>query len=126
MASRSVEGWAGNGHWLQISGWGFRHDPQAGTATALALLPADGEAVAIEPDRTYTVVVNDYLIADWSDRDGYTFPIRKQDVPENGTDLKEVVAAALMAAGDDGIAPTIEGRICNTQRPGPCRLPSTR
>jgi 2',3'-cyclic-nucleotide 2'-phosphodiesterase (5'-nucleotidase family) len=124
VANRSVEAWAGNGHWLQVGGWGFRHDPDAGTATGLALLPAGGEPVAIDPAATYRVVVNDYLIADWADRDGYTFPVRRLNVAADGTDLKVVVMEALRAAGEDGIAPAVEGRICNTLRPGPCRLPS--
>ena len=124
VAARSVEAWSGNGHWLQLSGWGFRHDPEAGTATDLALLPLDGGAAApINPHATYTAVVNEYIIADWSDRDGYTFPIRRVGVPEDETDLKVVVTEALEAAGDQGIAPEIDGRICNPQRPGPCRLP---
>ena len=42
------------------------------------------------------------------------------ETPKNGTDLKAVVLDALTAAGDAGIGPTVEGRICNTQRPGPC------
>ncbi|MDG1483287.1 MAG: 5'-nucleotidase C-terminal domain-containing protein [Myxococcota bacterium] len=123
VAARSVEAWEGNGHWLQVSGWGFRHDPEAGTAADLALLPAGGEAVAIDPEATYRVVVNDYLIADWSDRDGYTFPIRALDVAADGTDLKGVVMEALRAAGADGISPEVEGRVCNTLRAGACRLP---
>ncbi len=122
VADRSVEAWSGNGHWLQVSGWGFRHDPSAGTATELTLLPRDGGARAIDPEETYRVVTNDYLISSTS-RDGYTFPVRQVDVPENGTDLKAVVMEALRAAGEAGIAPEVDGRVCNTQRAGPCRLP---
>ncbi|MFT5684668.1 MAG: 2',3'-cyclic-nucleotide 2'-phosphodiesterase (5'-nucleotidase family) [Myxococcota bacterium] len=123
VADRSIADWDGNGHWLQISGWGFRHDPDAATATGLSLLPVGDSAVAIDPAKTYRVVVNDYLLADWSDRDGYTFPVRKVGVAADGTDLKMVVMAALRAAGDTGISPAVEGRICNTRRPGACRLP---
>ena len=123
MANRSIEAWTGNGHWLQVSGWGFRHDPDASTATGLSLLPDDGEPVAIVPEQTYRVVVSNYLIASWSDRDGYDFPIRKLDVAANGTDLKALVMAALREAGRDGIAPAVDGRICNTRTEGPCRLP---
>ena len=36
-----------------------------------------------------------------------------------GPDLKALVLTAL-AAAPDGIAPAAEGRICNSQRPGPC------
>ena len=109
----------------QISGWGFRHNPADESATELSLLPLDGgDATPIDPAATYTVVVNDYLINESMDRDGYTFPIRKLDVPENGTDLKEVTVEKLRAAGEAGIAPERDGRICNTEEQGaPCRLP---
>jgi hypothetical protein len=35
-------------------------------------------------------------------------------------DLKQLVVDALRAAGEAGIAPEVEGRICNPERAGPC------
>jgi len=132
VAARSVEAWEGNGHWLQVGGWGFHHDPDAEDpaqrATKVSLLPAGGDAVAIDPDKVYRVVVNDYLISDRYDRDGYTFDFTKIDTPEDGTDLKQVVTGLLRDAGDAGISLAVDGRICNAQEaakadPPPCRIP---
>lgn len=128
VANRSVEGWEGNGHWLQISGWGFVHDPDAnggdGSATSLSLLPPGGEPVPIDPAATYRVVTNEYLVtSDYGDRDGYTFEVRYvDDVPQGEVDLKERFADLLRAQPVTTLP--LDGRICNTQRPdAPCRVP---
>ena len=34
--------------------------------------------------------------------------------------LRELVIGGLEAAGPAGISPVVEGRICNTEREGPC------
>ena len=36
-------------------------------------------------------------------------------------DLKQLLIQSLIATKDKGIAPQIEGRICNTTRKGPCQ-----
>ena len=129
IADRSVEDWNGSGHWLQVSGWGFVHDPTAnegaGSATRLHLLPADGEPVPIDPTATYKVVTGEYLITDkYGDRDGYTFEVRHiGDIPADPPDVKELLGDYL-AQQEVTVLPT-EGRICNTTRPeAPCRIPA--
>lgn len=37
-------------------------------------------------------------------------------------ELKDKVVEALQRAGRQGIAPQVEGRICNTAKPGKCLL----
>jgi len=127
VADRAVQAWTGNGHWLQVSGWGFVHDPDAnegeGTATRLHLLPADGEPVPVDPTETYKVVANEYLVTNkYGDRDGYTFEVRYVgEVPASPPDVKELFGAFLKKNATTTLA--TEGRICNTQRPdAPCRI----
>ncbi|MDP2307180.1 MAG: bifunctional metallophosphatase/5'-nucleotidase [Pseudomonadota bacterium] len=114
VVARAVEDWTGNGHWLQISGFSWSHDPVAGTATRLTWL---GSGEPIGRDERIIAVVPTFLADPKTGQDGYTMIPAAAGPP--GPDLKELVLAAL-AAAPAGIAPTVEGRICNTQRPGPC------
>jgi len=116
VLDRAVQEWTGNGHWLQVSGLAWAHDPAAGTATRLTLLGAADRRIL--PTDTLSVVVPAYLVDPTTDRDGYTM---LPAVPGGvGPDLKQAVLTAL-AAAPAGIAPAVEGRICNTTKPGPCR-----
>ncbi|MFN7143803.1 MAG: bifunctional metallophosphatase/5'-nucleotidase [Myxococcota bacterium] len=114
VLARAVEAWTGNGHWLQVSGLAWVHDPVAGTASKPTLLP-DGRPIA-DTDRL-VVVVPAFLADPSTGQDGYTMLPAAASL--TGPDLKQLVLDAL--AGDaDGIAPVVEGRICNPARPGPC------
>lgn len=120
VVDRSIYDWTGNGHWLQVSGFAFRHDPVAGTATALTLLTPEGPR-PVQPDEEIVVVVTDYLMNPAMGQDGYTMLTPDMVISqEQGPDLKQVLQDALVAAGEQGIAPAREGRICNTQESGPC------
>ena len=116
VVSRAVEGWTGNGWWLQVAGLAFRHEPETGTASGLTLL-APGGPRPVAPDEELLVVVPDYLA---QGNDGYPMLAGAPRVDAPAADLKQLVADALRAAGEEGIAPEVEGRICNTERPGPC------
>jgi 2',3'-cyclic-nucleotide 2'-phosphodiesterase (5'-nucleotidase family) len=131
VADRAVQAWEGNGHWLQISGWGYIHNPDAndgaGSATRLHLLPRDGAPVPIDPQATYKVVANEYLVTKaYGDRDGYTFPARYlgSDDPKAVPDVKQLFGAHLKQNPTTTLA--VDGRICNpTRRPeAPCRIPA--
>lgn len=121
VVNRAVEDWSGNGWWLQIAGFAYRHDPETGTATDLTMLTPDGPR-PILPEETLLAVVNTYLIDPKYGQDGYIMLSEDMLVDPNGAmpDLKLVTIAALRAAGADGIAPEVVGRICNTGKPGPC------
>ncbi len=128
VVNRAVEEWAGSGWWLQIAGFAYRHDPEAGTATDLTLLTPDGPR-PIQPDEELLAVVNTYLINTKRGQDGYTMLSEDMLVDPNGAtpDLKIVTIKALRAAGEAGIAPKVEGRICNTGKTGPClAIPTDR
>jgi 2',3'-cyclic-nucleotide 2'-phosphodiesterase (5'-nucleotidase family) len=118
IVSHAVEDWTGKGYWLQISGFAFRHDPETHTADSLTLLTPKGSR-PIKPDEELLAVTNSFLA---EGGDGYQW-LGSQGVMngEPSPDLKEVVIKNLLAELDEGIAPEVEGRICNTTRKGPCR-----
>jgi len=123
VLEHSVADWTGSGHWLQVAGIAFRHDPDAGTVTDLTLLTPQGPR-PIRPDETLRLVSGSYILdASVGDQDGYGALLsmdRVVDVPANNTELKDIVRAGLEATRADGLAVALDGRICNPQRPGPC------
>jgi 2',3'-cyclic-nucleotide 2'-phosphodiesterase (5'-nucleotidase family) len=119
VAARAVDGWSGNGWWLQIAGFAFRHDPRAGTASDLTLLTADGPRPLADGDRLLAVTQRYLVDPEMGDQDGYDMLSPKQILVARG-DLKQIVIDALGQAGEAGIAPVLEGRICNPLREGPC------
>lgn len=124
VVDRSIQAWTGNGHWLQISGFAFRHNPDKGTAENLSLITPQGLR-PVKPDETIYAVTGDYLIDSSGDQDGYTLLSDKllADPAQPRIELKDQVVKALQQAGSTGIAPKVEGRICNTAVKGsPCLL----
>lgn len=113
VVDRAVQGWTGSGHWLQISGFAFRHDPVHATATGLTLLTPDGPR-PIQPDETLLAVTNAFLL---NGGDGYAMlsGVEKLDPL---TPLKTLVLDGLRAATGP-ISPKVEGRICHADR-APC------
>jgi 2',3'-cyclic-nucleotide 2'-phosphodiesterase (5'-nucleotidase family) len=115
VLARSVEGWSGGGWWLQVAGLAFRHDTQAGTAGGVTLLGAGGPR-PLDPGERILAVTQTYLVdPTMGDQDGYTM-LHPQQVVATGPDLKQRVLDALAASRDTGIAPAVDGRICNPQR----------
>ena len=124
VLDRAVSGWTGQGHWLQIAGFAYRHDPKTGKATDLTLLGPNPRRIAPE-DKLRAVVIS-FLLDPAKGQDGYKM-IGPSDIIDKlgpdltvGPDLKEIVTASFREAGEKGIAPALDGRICNTERPGPC------
>ena len=123
VAEQSVRGWPGSGTWLQIAGFAFRHDTAHRSASGLAWLGA-GKARAVAPGEPVLAVTADYLInPDIGDQDGYQMLNRGQVVAgcaANGVDLKTLVIRDIRAAEPAGIAPKVEGRICQGAPGAPC------
>lgn len=121
IVGRAVSDWTGGGHWLQVSGFAFRHDPDAGTASGLTLLGSGGPR-AVSADEEVLAVTVRFLADPGTGQDGYTMITRdmRVETSEPLPTLKELVLRELEAAGDEGIAPEVEGRICNSRRQGPC------
>ena len=118
VISHAVKDWTGNGWWLQVGGFAFRHHPKTESADSLTLLTADGPR-PIQPDDQLIVVTNSFLA---EGGDGYSMlpslPVLKT---EQSPDLKELVIQRLKTQNKHGIVPKIEGRICNSKRKGPCQ-----
>jgi len=128
VVEQAVSRWPGEGRWLQISGFAFRHDTEQGTVSDLSLLTADGPR-PIRPDESLLAVTNGFLLDESGDQDGYRMlNLGLRVAPEAvAPDLRERVVEALAEAGAAGIAPTQAGRIC--QHPaadGPCLLDAVR
>jgi hypothetical protein len=121
VADHAVRGWPGSGTWLQVGGFAFRHDTEARTASQLTWL-GSGPRRPIASTDSILAVTGDYLVNPNADQDGYLMLNQGQiiDCPSNGIDLKDVVIAELKAAGARGIAPLVEGRICQSGSKGPC------
>ncbi len=120
ILSRAVSGWTGQGHFLQISGFAFRHDGEGNVRDLTLLGPKPRR---IKPDETLLAVTTTFLLDPKGDQDGYTM-IGPDDIvgpPElrtklgDGPDLKELVVKAFRAAGTAGIAPAVQGRICHPE-----------
>lgn len=121
IVDRAVRDWTGNGWWLQIAGFAFRHDPSSERALDLTLLTPQGPR-PVRPDETLLAVIPHYLADSSRDQDGYTMiePAALLTSPKQAPDLRDRVAAALGDAEPEGIAPTREGRICTRGQEGPC------
>jgi|CXWL01.1.fsa_nt_gi 2',3'-cyclic-nucleotide 2'-phosphodiesterase (5'-nucleotidase family) len=128
VAEQAARGWPGSGSWLQISGFAFRHDTTVRAASDVTWL-LEGGPRPVGPADQVLAVVGDYLVnPQIGDQDGYQMLNRDQivtDCPIEGLDLKTLVIRALRAEEPAGIAPRIEGRICQASggRP-PCLIPS--
>lgn len=114
VLSHSVSDWTGNGHWLQVSGMVFQHDPDKEMVDQLHLITKSG-LKPIAPEDELTVVVNDFLIDSSGNRDGYTMLSEALLVEPRAKrpDLRDIVIKALQQAGEQGISPKRDGRICN-------------
>jgi 2',3'-cyclic-nucleotide 2'-phosphodiesterase (5'-nucleotidase family) len=123
VINHAVEDWTGNGWWLQIAGFVFRHDTENGKATDLRLIGDDGRLRQVDPNERILAVVGDYLVSPDTDHDGYDMLRAEDVVSDSEFDLKKQVIAAIEAAGDRGISPALAGRICSSDRPSaPCLL----
>ena len=122
VVSHAVTDWTGNGKWLQIAGFAFRHDPGTATADRLTLLTDDGPR-PVDPGEELLVVTSSFLADPATGQDGYTMLRSEHRVPYPGppATLRDLALAGLAAAGEGGISPAVEGRICNAERGGPCQ-----
>ncbi|MEE8587061.1 MAG: 5'-nucleotidase C-terminal domain-containing protein [Acidobacteriota bacterium] len=117
VLDRSVETWTGNGWWLQVSGIAFRHDPARQRAYDLTLLTPQGPR-PVGSEEEILLVANSY-VADGND--GYTMLGKESQVPDAPShNLSDLIRQALAQAGEAGISPRLEGRICNAERSGDC------
>lgn len=119
VLNHAITDWAGSGHWLQISGFTYKHDPQNQTASDLHLITESG-LKPIGPKDELTAVVNEYLINEKGDQDGYRMIDSSLiiDPEAKRPNLVEYVVEQLRKAGQKGISPSRDGRICNVRDRG--------
>jgi 5'-nucleotidase len=118
--AHSVDGWPGQGRFLQVSGLRFSHDPASGRVCDLQTTA--GKPIT-ETDR-FSLSAPTYLLDARGGRDGYTMlPTLPAGAPQGAT-IRELVRSALASAGKEGVAPQVEGRI--RQEPGICGGQSPR
>ena len=88
------------------------------SATDLTLLDPKG-ARPILPADSLLVVVPDFLVNPKGNQDGYTM-LTEAQVIADGPELKALLTSAFTSAGQGGVSPVVDGRVCNPQRGGPC------
>jgi 2',3'-cyclic-nucleotide 2'-phosphodiesterase (5'-nucleotidase family) len=127
VADQSVRGWPGSGTWLQIAGFAYRHDTARRTASSLTWI-SPSKARPMAATDTVLAVASDYVVNPTvGDQDGYLMLNQSQIVPScpaDGVDLKAVVIKALKVAEPKGIAPQVQGRICQGVSGKPCLVPA--
>lgn len=114
----SIEDWSGMGWWLQIAGFSFVHDPVRKTATQLKIRE-QGIWRLVDAEEEILAVTGTYLLNRKAGQDGYTM-LDPQTMVETGIPYPQVVDLARQAvrqAGDEGITPGVDGRICNVSMP---------
>jgi 2',3'-cyclic-nucleotide 2'-phosphodiesterase (5'-nucleotidase family) len=118
ILERATEGWSGKGHWLQISGFAFKHDPwkPEGQRVDSISLVQDGKIMKL-PDRPLQAITYKYLV---KGGDGYDMLKPLKWVSVVGS-LKERLRQTLRGRTNP-IQPQVDGRICNVAEIGrrPC------
>ncbi len=113
VLQHAIEDWTGNGWFLHVSGLGFTHDVATGTIRDVWIADGHGKR-PIRDDETVRVVTTDYLVdPTLGNRDGYTM-IDVAWAKGGDATLKDLALGAVRAAGDAGISPAADGRICTT------------
>jgi 2',3'-cyclic-nucleotide 2'-phosphodiesterase (5'-nucleotidase family) len=111
---QATENWIGEGHWLQISGFAFKHDsrnPEGHRVDDIRLFQ-NGKMSAL-PNRPLKFVTNRFLI---EGGDGYSM-LKNLNWESVAASLKQQIRLTL-AASPDPIAPRVDGRICQVTEIG--------
>ena len=114
ILQHSISNWTANGHWLQVSGLSFLHDPDDETVQYIHI-DQDEEVFNPKPNDLLRLVVPFYLLSANTDQDGYTFFNESmiQNCSSNGAELNKLFTDYLRI-NPEGIAPIRDYRICNT------------
>ncbi len=114
VLAHSISSWTANGHWLQIAGFVFMHNPDNETATHIHLksekdFPQTNQS-------TIRAVLPYYLISNDTDHDGYTMLNESMQVEcdSNGSQVKEMFTELLQTK--QPLVAKRDFRICNTTR----------
>ncbi len=116
ILEHSVSNWTANGHWLQVGGLSFIHNPEEESVEHIHL-HHDSLPLSDKSTGKVRVVMPHYLLSSDTDQDGYTMVHENmiQRCDANGSELKYLLSDYLKQH-PQGIAPQRDLRICNTSR----------
>lgn len=116
ILAHSVSSWTANGHWLQVSGLSFIHDPEQTSVEHIHLTGAT-DPESDDSAGTIRAVVPYYLISNHTDHDGYVMINEgmQVDCSVNGAEVKDLFRTLLINT-PEGIDVQRDHRICNTMR----------
>lgn len=122
VVAQSIDGWPGNGRWLQVAGLAFRHDREANSVAEVTLLTHKGPRPVADDEKILAVTGIYLLDPNIGNQDGYTMLGIDDIVAGSAKDktLRTLAIEGLRAAGDQGIDPQVEGRICPSAPAGSC------
>ncbi len=115
ILAHAISSWTANGHWLQIAGFVFIHNPELQTAEHIHLKgQAHNESIK---NRKVRAVVPYYLISDDTDHDGYEMlnSGMQRTCEANGAQIKNLFKQHLKSL-PSGLNSNRDFRICNTVR----------
>lgn len=118
ILAHTISGWTANGHWLQIAGFAFIHNPEAQTVEHIHLKGQDQLLdVTASTQHKIRAVVPYYLISDDTDHDGYSMlnATMQVDCQVSGSEVKDLFTQ-LLKASPDGLDAHRDYRICNTNK----------
>jgi 2',3'-cyclic-nucleotide 2'-phosphodiesterase (5'-nucleotidase family) len=122
VVANSIDGWPGDGRWLQVAGLAFRHDREAKTVAEVTLITDKGPRPVADDEKILAVTGTYLLDPNIGNQDGYVMLGADNIVADSAKDktLRTLTIEGLRAAGDQGIDPKVEGRICSSASSDPC------
>ncbi|MCB1581424.1 MAG: 5'-nucleotidase C-terminal domain-containing protein [Marinicella sp.] len=119
VLAHSISSWTANGHWLQIAGFVFIHDPDKQQVSHVHLKGEleGGFENRTDDKTTIRAVLPYYLISDSTDHDGYTMLNENMQVTceQSGAQVKAMFKE-LLESQSEPLEANRDYRICNTTR----------
>jgi 5'-nucleotidase len=116
ILAHTISGWTANGHWLQIAGFAFIHNPETQTVEHIHLKNHLQLTDADANDKIRAVVPY-YLISNDTDHDGYDMinESMQVDCQASGAEVKDLFTQ-LLKSTPQGLNAYRDYRICNTSK----------
>ena len=115
ILTHTISGWTANGHWLQIAGFAYIHNPEQQTVEHIHL--KGHQELTDMKNQKIRAVVPHYLISEDTDHDGYSMINETMQVPceVSGAEVKTLFTELLQSL-PDGLNAHRDYRICNTSK----------
>lgn len=118
ILAHAISSWTANGHWLQIAGFAFIHNPETQSVEHIHLKGHNELAGKTKMgELKIRAVVPYYLISNDTDHDGYSMinEAMQVDCQASGAGVKELFTA-LLKSTPEGLNSYRDYRICNTSK----------